>query len=201
MIYVNSLIIIPIGNCTLISQLATTCSNTRSERTLIKKTLVLMTFLFLASCNGRFDHGLSTGGTGSLAYASNGERIYFTGSSISGSAISASGGSGHMNFHMRMHGTGCVSCHGVEREGRRLWPQFWIKAPALTAEALFESDGHDEDGHGDHGSYSDESLRRAITQGIDPSGAQLNDAMPRWNMNTADLNDLLTYLKQSHSHD
>lgn len=168
---------------------------------MIKKTLVLMTFLFVASCNGRSDHGPSASDTGPLAYVSNGERIYFTGSSISGSAISASGGSGHMNLHMRMHGTGCASCHGAEREGKRLWPQFWIKAPALTAEVLFESDAHDEDGHGDHGSYDDESLRRAISQGIDPSGEQLNDAMPRWNMSTADLNDLIAYLKQTHNHD
>ena len=166
-----------------------------------KKALVLMTFLFLTSCNGGFDHGPATGGTGSLAYVSNGERIYFTGSSISGSVISASGGNGHMNFHMRMHGMDCVSCHGAEREGKRLWPQFWIKAPALTAKALFESVTHDEDGHGDHGSYDNESLRRAITLGIDPSGEQLDDAMPRWNMNPTDLNDLIAYLKQTHNHD
>lgn len=160
-----------------------------------------MTSLFLAACNGGFDHGPSTGGAGPSAFVSNGERIYFTGSSISGSAIGTSGGSGHMNFHMRMHGAGCVSCHGAEREGKRLWPQFWIKAPALTAEALFESDAHDEDGHGDHGSYDDDSLRRAITQGIDPSGERLDDTMPRWTMSPADLNDLIAYLKQSHNHD
>jgi hypothetical protein len=66
---------------------------------------------------------------------------------------------------------------------------------------LFESDAHDEDGHGDHGSYSNESLGRAITQGIDPSGKKLNDAMPRWNMDPSDLNDLIAYLRQSHYHD
>jgi len=27
------------------------------------------------------------------------------------------------------------------------------------------------------------------------------DAMPRWNMNPADLNDLIAYLKQAHNHD
>lgn len=166
------------------------------------KTLFIVSLLLLASCNGRFDHASATGDTGSLSFVSNGERIYFTGSSVSGTAISASGGSGPMNMHMRMHGTGCVTCHGTEREGRRLWPQFWIKAPALTAGALFESDAHEEgsNDHGEHGSYDDESLRRAITRGIDPAGDQLDDAMPRWTMSPDDLNDLIAYLKQSHDH-
>lgn len=170
---------------------------------MIKKILVLIISLFLASCYNRFEHGPADGGTGSLAYVSNGERIYFTGSSTSGTAISGNGGSGHMNVHMRMHGSGCVSCHGVEREGTRLWPRFWIKAPALTAEALFGSDEHENgsDGHGDHGSYDSETLRRAITQGIDPAGERLDDAMPQWDMSPSDLNDLIAYLQQSHSHD
>ena len=168
---------------------------------MMKNVLVLLSLLMLASCNGGYDHGQGASGSGVTQFASNGERIYFSGSSDSGDAISADGGSGHMNMHMRMHGGGCVTCHGVEREGRRLWPQFWIETPALTPEALFASDAHDENGHGDHGSYDDESLRRAITLGIDPSGVKLEDAMPRWNISAADLDDLIAYLKQSHDHD
>ena len=48
----------------------------------------------------------------------------------------------------------CAVCHGANREGKRLWPQFWIKAPALTTEALF-ADNHAGDGHGDHDNYSE----------------------------------------------
>lgn len=163
--------------------------------------LALTTFLFLDSCNGRFEYVAATGGTGPFEYVSNGEHIYFTGNSISGSAISTNGGSGHMNMHMLVHGSGCVTCYGVEREGSTLWPQFWIKAPALTAEALFASDAHGKDGHGDHDFYDNESLRRAITLGMDPSGKQLDDAIPRWGMSPSDLDDLIAYLKQSHNHD
>ena len=105
-----------------------------------------------------------------------------------------------MNMHMRMHGTGCVSCHGVDREGSRLWPQFWVKAPALTVEALF-TDDHTKDGHGDHGSYDTESLREAITDGVNPAGKRLDAAMPRWSMSQSDLDDLIAYLQQSHTHD
>jgi len=80
------------------------------------KILVLFLLLLLASCNGRYEHGPPNGGSSSSEFVSNGERIYFTGSNASGSAINAIGGNGHMNMHMRMHGTGCVTwC----RSGRR----------------------------------------------------------------------------------
>ena len=164
----------------------------------MRKILILVS-LVLAACNGRYDHGPLNGGDGPSEFVSNGERIYFTGSSASGIPINAVGGDGHMNMHMRMHGTGCVTCHGVDREGGRLWPQFWTKAPALTTEALF-TDDH-ADGHGDHGNYDAESLRRAITDGVDPAGKQLDPAMPRWSMSRSDLDDLVAYLQQSHSHD
>lgn len=167
------------------------------------KILVVASLLLLVSCNGRFEHGPATDGTGSAAFVSNGERIYFTGSSASGTAISALGSSSMTGMHQQMHGGSCANCHGADREGQRLWPQFWIKAPALTAQALFESDAHetDGDGHGEHGSYDDKSLRVAITRGIDTAGDQLDAAMPRWSMNPSDLNDLIAYLKQSHNHD
>lgn len=186
-----------------ISQPAASYATTKKKMSVIKILSVLFLILLLASCYGRFDHGPSYGETGSSTFISNGERIYFTGNSASGIPINANGGSSHMNARMRMHGTGCASCHGAEREGRRLWPKFWSKAPPLTADALFENGEHDSgsDGHGDHGSYDSESLARAITQGIDPAGDQLDDAMPRWNMSPSDLNDLIDYLQQTHSHD
>ncbi len=163
------------------------------------KLTTLIFLAFLASCDSRYEHATGTGAVSS-SFASNGERIYFTGISASGNPIIAIGADGHMIRHMRMHGGGCATCHGAEREGGRIWPQFWIKAPALTAEALFASD-HDDDGHGDHGVYDAESLRRAITEGEDPAGKQLDPNMPRWSMSRADLDDLIAYLQQSHSHE
>ena len=45
--------------------------------------------------------------------------------------------------------------------------RFWLVAPPLTRNALF--DNHDdEQGHGEHDSYDSQSLRRAVAQGIDP---------------------------------
>jgi mono/diheme cytochrome c family protein len=125
-----------------------------------------------------------------LNYNSNGERIYFTGISASGDAIRFSGG----NMHLRMMGGGCATCHAADRSGGRMMPEFWKVAPPLTRDALFE--GHaDGDGHGDHGSYDEATLRRAVVQGTDPAGQPLDEAMPRWSMSKRDWRDLFDYLK------
>ncbi len=68
------------------------------------------------------------------------------------------------------------------------WPQFWLKAPALSVDALIGGDAHDEggNGHRDHASYYANSLRRAI------AGKSLDPAMPKWSMSASDLDDLIT---------
>ena len=44
--------------------------------------------------------------------------------------------------------------------------------------------------------YTDALLARAITQGLDSSGQQLNLLMPRWSLPESELRDLLRYLKR-----
>ena len=149
--------------------------------------------LLLASCSPGEEHYGSAYDPSD--FASNGARIYLNGTSASGAAITARGGTSMMSHHRQMHGGGCAICHGANREGKRLWPQFWIAAPALTAAALL-GDGHADHGHENHGGYDDESLRRAITDGLDPAGEPLDEAMPRWSMSRQDLDDLVAYLKQ-----
>jgi mono/diheme cytochrome c family protein len=163
------------------------------------KVITLTLTLFLVACDHGFD---SRSNDLSHDYISNGERIYLTGTSASGQPVNSLGGDAPMGMHRQMHGGGCASCHGDDRDGRRLWPRFWIEAPALTTEALFGDDDHgaDSSDHGDHGSYDAVSLRRAITQGFDPAGEALDNAMPRWSMAEADINDLVSYLQQSHEH-
>ena len=126
-------------------------------------------------------------------FRSNGERIYFTGVSASGLPVTPTGG----GMHIRMHGGGCVSCHGTDRLGGRTMPRFWIKAPPLTPAALFKTDDDHsgDEGHGDHDAYNDETLRRAITDGRDPDNEQLDAAMPRWSMAAQDLADLIGFLR------
>jgi len=130
------------------------------------------------------------------SFENNGERIYFTGNSASRRPITFSGG----NMHMQMRGGGCVTCHNVDRQGGiRVMPRFWVVAPPITPEALFGDHDAEADGHGDHASYTEASLRRAITEGIDPSGQPFDEAMPRWSMSAADLDDLVHYLQGPHA--
>lgn len=167
------------------------------------KIIIIISLIFLVSCNGGPIHNASTGNSQSVEFTSNGEGIYFTGTSASGSPINARGGDGAMSMHRQMHGGGCASCHGADRKGQRLWPRFWIKAPALTVDALFGDDDHENDSndHGDHSKYNADLLRLAITNGQDPAGNDLDQAMPRWSMSPSDMDDLINFLMQTHSHD
>jgi hypothetical protein len=50
-------------------------------------------------------------------------------------------------------------------------------------------------GIGDEKPYTDELIKRAITEGLDPEGKKLDPPMPVWQMSGEDQNDLLDYLK------
>lgn len=43
--------------------------------------------------------------------------------------------------------------------------------------------------------YTEELVKRAVTQGMAEDGHRLDQMMPRWQMSEADLNDLISYLK------
>ena len=167
----------------------------RWVRTLVVLAAILVVAVAVVPSGGSvFGYGPDTSrGIWPIQFRSNGERIYFTGTSSSRLPITPTGG----NMHMRMHGGGCASCHGADRLGGRLMPRFWITIPALTPSALFgvRDEPADEDGHGDHGSYDDAALRRAITKGTDPSGKQLDPGMPRWSMAAQDLADLIEFIR------
>ena len=121
-------------------------------------------------------------------FMSDGEALYFTGRSLSGSRMIPSGG----NHHMTMMGTGaCVDCHGTDRKGGRLWPNFWQIVPSLEGVVLASDDAH---GDHSHETYSAKTLASAITEGKRPDGTVLNSAMPRWKMSPADLSALTDFL-------
>jgi mono/diheme cytochrome c family protein len=50
-------------------------------------------------------------------------------------------------------------------------------------------------GEMDHPPYTDPTIERAITRGVDPANKPLDWTMPRWEMTAGDLDDLLAYLK------
>lgn len=127
-------------------------------------------------------------------FESEGERLYFTGVSSGGDVMTPVGG----HHHMRMHGGSCVTCHGAEKEGgARMWPRFWVVAPALTSDAI--SKEHN-DGHA-HASYDETALKSAIVDGVNPDGKPLHETMPRWKMSERSLSLLIDYLLSGDSHE
>lgn len=123
-----------------------------------------------------------------VSFVSDGQALYFTGRSLSGSRMLASGG----NHHMVMMGTGaCVDCHGTDRKGGRPWPMIWRVIPSLEADNLV--DDHAHAGH-NHDTYTADTLAVAITAGKRPDGSTLGKDMPRWTMSDADLRALTTFL-------
>jgi cytochrome c oxidase subunit 2 len=117
-------------------------------------------------------------------FKSNGERIYFTATSNSGKPIISSIGTMAMRGMMS-----CAACHGADGKGGRGRMMMWtfdasdIRYSTLTA------------GGGNETPYTDELIKRAITQGVDADGKRLEPPMPVWQMSDSDLNDLLEYLK------
>lgn len=86
-----------------------------------------------------------------------------------------------------------MDCHGPDGKGGYAVPMTDVIAANITYSAL-TSRVHKM--HGEkHSPYTDALIRRAITNGVDPAGKPLSDAMPRWSMSRGDLNDLIGYLK------
>ena len=46
--------------------------------------------------------------------------------------------------------------------------------------------------------YTDATIRRAVTTGVDPQGSQLAWPMPRWQLTDQEWSGLLAYLKTLH---
>jgi cytochrome c553 len=117
------------------------------------------------------------------SFSSNGQRIYFTATSNSGERITYYGGLGMM---MRFV---CANCHGPQGHGGRIAIMMQtLDVPNITWPELTAQDM-------DHPAYTEETLKRAITQSLDPAGNPLEYPMPRWQMSEQDLNDLASFIK------
>ncbi len=74
-----------------------------------------------------------------------------------------------------------------------------FNTPDITWDKLTEAEGHGEetgeDEHEEHPPYTEDTLKLAITKGINPAGEPLDEEMPRWRMSEQDLNDLVGFIK------
>lgn len=117
---------------------------------------------------------------------SNGQLIYNTSTSDSGQPITYTGGPGMMMAEELT----CATCHGPEGLGGTV--NFMMRSydvPNITWPVL---SGPDPDMQ--HPPYTEETLKRAITDGLDPGGGPLEYPMPRWQLSAQDLNDLAAYI-------
>ncbi len=111
------------------------------------------------------------GGNAPSTTASNGERIFKTGTNARGEAIPNS---------MMAGMVGCVMCHGADGHGGQMMGR---AEPCNTFKCLSVT------------GYTDELIKRAITKGVGADGRQLDLMMPRWQMSETDLSDVIAHLK------
>ena len=74
-----------------------------------------------------------------------------------------------------------------------------FNVPDITWDKLIQEEHNEEDSdrdeHEEHPPYTEETLKRAITRGVDPAGEPLDEEMPRWRMSEQDLDDLVEFIK------
>lgn len=149
----------------------------------------LLLIVLLDACVGFPRRGGTGWGLG--AFDSNGERIYFTGTSERDTSITYSGGppSGMM---MGGGDLTCASCHGPDAQGgvHTMVGMQVMDAPDIRWDSLASEE---EEGHGD-GEYDLDVFRLAVVEGKHPDGDPLGEDMPRWNIGDEDLEDLSEYL-------
>ena len=127
------------------------------------------------------------------SFSSLGEQIYFTGVGDNGNRISFSYGP----MWLSMRGGSCVSCHGTDGKGSLPIMMSDEEAPSITWHALTEEE-HEEDEHEEeeHPPYDERTIKRAIRDGLNPAGEEIDFIMPRWQMNEKELDDIIDFLKK-----
>lgn len=132
-------------------------------------------------------------GVGASQFESNGAQIYFTGTSQRGTVISAEMGPGM--GRMRGSRLTCASCHGPDGRGGEIRMMMRvIEVPDIRYDTLTSAE-HGNEGEEEHEPYTEETIKRAIADGVEPNGEPLEWPMPRWSMSDRDLNDLVDFLR------
>lgn len=90
--------------------------------------------------------------------------------------------------------TSCAACHGDRGQGGRVQVMMRaVEVPGISWPELTEA--NHEAGAAGHEPYTEATLRRAITTGVDPDGEPLDPLMPRWQLSDQVWEALLAYLR------
>ncbi len=130
---------------------------------------------------------IPSGGTGGASDpVALGRQIFDAGLGANGQPLVRAGGVGMMGT------SGCASCHGLDGHGRTT---MMFTSPDVTYANLTDPAGMLAPDGSRGTTYTDDLIRRAVTQGVDADGQPLSTAMPRWQLGDQDWADLLAYLK------
>jgi ABC-type branched-subunit amino acid transport system substrate-binding protein len=120
-----------------------------------------------------------------------GRAIFQDGESVFGDVFS-----GRLGIaQQRVPGTAarCANCHGSDGRGR---PEGGVRPANITWSELTKPYGHEHDNGRRHSAFDEASLKRALTQGVDPDGNPLDGVMPRVELSDRDFHALVAYLKK-----
>ncbi|WP_241653216.1 cytochrome c/ABC transporter substrate-binding protein [Pseudomonas alkylphenolica] len=120
-----------------------------------------------------------------------GKRLYREGLSSSDAQVSARVGAADMLVPASV--VPCGSCHGADGLGRA---EGGVRPPVLNWQRLAQGQGLRSANGRRYPAYTEASLARAIQEGRDPAGNQLDPAMPRFVLSMADQRNLSAYLKR-----
>jgi ABC-type branched-subunit amino acid transport system substrate-binding protein len=120
-----------------------------------------------------------------------GKQIYIQGTSASGKEILAY--LGESSLEVSASAMPCANCHGFNGEGK---PEGGIDPSNLTWESLTKPYGLTHANGRRHPAYTERGIELAITRGTDPGGNKLQNVMPRYQMTSGDMADLIAYLKR-----
>ena len=120
-----------------------------------------------------------------------GKNIYLKGQSTTGRAITAVIGAGSASTPAVS--LPCVNCHDADGRGK---PEGGVTPSNIAWEALTKPYGANHPSGRKHPAYTERSVRRAITEGIDAGGNKLLAAMPKYQLTLEEAADLVAYLRR-----
>lgn len=118
-----------------------------------------------------------------------GKAFYLRGESASGQEITAMMG----EVDVPATTLTCAGCHGNRGEGRT---EGGVTAGNMSWAYLTKPYGHTDEGGRKHGAFTEASLIRSLTAGVDPGGNKFAVAMPTYKMPQEDMANLIAYLKR-----
>lgn len=120
-----------------------------------------------------------------------GRSLYRRGESATGRPVTTTLGDDSMELPAAT--LPCANCHGADGKGK---PEGGVIPTELTWASLTKPYGHTHPAGRAHPAFTEQSLERAIVEGIDPAGNKLSPAMPKYQMARTAMADLLAYLRR-----